>query len=351
MMIFLSSIILLGMGLLQFGKASYFWELAISFLPYWGALLFLFLWYWLFLLWKRLHSAWVKLSLRSKLSPFFVWGFAIVFLLFVQPLLHFYQQPFLHREELKAPIRILFSNLYKDNPNIEQIKEKILTEDPDLVMFVEFSDLHKQELESFFDEHYPYMNMTTRSKILVGSVVFSKYPISNLADDFEQWSRRYGYFKVEKEGQPYYFYELHTSSPVSSSFFHKRNRQLQQLKNEFLTLHSPQRPQDAKIIMLWDFNVSPRSVYYQQFASGLSGKMENLTRSFSLLFTWSLSEMLAVHQDFDFLPDWLQKSFAKLPFLRSHIDHLFVSPSVKVHALRRIHFEGSDHWGFLFEAE
>ncbi len=145
MMIFLSSIILLGMGLLQFGKASYFWELAISFLPYWGALLFLFLWYWLFLLWKRLHSAWVKLSLRSKLSPFFVWGFAIVFLLFVQPLLHFYQQPFLHREELKAPIRILFSNLYKDNPNIEQIKEKILTEDPDLVMFVEFSDFHKQE--------------------------------------------------------------------------------------------------------------------------------------------------------------------------------------------------------------
>lgn len=79
--------------------------------------------------------------------------------------------------------------------------------------------------------------------------------------------------------------------------------------------------------------------------------MENLTRSFPLLFTWSLSEMLAVHQDFDFLPDWLQKSFAKLPFLRSHIDHLFVSPSVKVHALRRIHFEGSDHWGFLFEAE
>lgn len=149
-------------------------------------MILLFLLYWLFLLWKRIHSSEIPLNLKFKVSPFFVFGFAIFSFLYIQPLLHFYQQPFLHSEALKSPIRILFSNLYKDNPNIEQIKEKILTEDPDLVMFVEFSDFHKKELESFFDEHYPYMNMTTRSKILVGSVVFSKYPISNLADDFEQ---------------------------------------------------------------------------------------------------------------------------------------------------------------------
>lgn len=177
-------------------------------------------------------------------------GFGILFALFIQPIFQFYQQPFLHTEQLKSPIRILFSNLYKDNPNVERLKQKILTENPDIVMFVEFSDVHKQALESFFDEHYPYMNMTTWSKILVGSVVFSKYPITNLADDFEQGRWRYGYFQVEKEDVPYYFYEIHTASPVSKEFFEKRNQELQQVKTEFLTLHAAQRPANAKIIML-----------------------------------------------------------------------------------------------------
>lgn len=133
---------------------------------------------------------------------------------------------------------------------MEELKQKILTENPDVVMFVEFSDAHKQALEGFFDEHYPYMNMTTWSKILVGSVVFSKYPITNLADDFEQGAWRYGYFQVEKSGVPYYFYEMHTSSPVSKYFFQKRNQQLQQVKTEFLTLHTLHRSSDAKIIMV-----------------------------------------------------------------------------------------------------
>lgn len=249
-MIVLSSLLFVGMLMLWIGKSTYFGELAISFLPYWGVLLFFLLLYWLFILWKRLRSPAQKLQIKTRLSPFFVLAFGLLFALFIQPILRFYQQPLLHSEVLKAPIRILFSNLYKDNLNIEQIKQKILTENPDVVMFVEFSDAHKQALESFFDEHYPYMNMTTWSKIFVGSVVFSKYPIKNLADDFEQGSWRYGYFQVEKEGIPYYFYEIHTASPISKYFFEKRNQQLQQLKSEFLNLHSNTRPQDAKIIMV-----------------------------------------------------------------------------------------------------
>lgn len=97
--------------------------------------------------------------------------------------------------------------------------------------------------------------------------------------------------------------------------------------------------------------MSPWSVYYQQFASELSGKMENITRSFPMLFTRSLSEMLKVHQDFDFIPNKLKKIIASTPILRSHIDQFFVSPSIKVSQLKQIHFEGSDHWGFIAELE
>lgn len=252
---------------------------------------------------------------------------------------------------MKAPIRILFSNLYEGNIHFDEIKYKIQEEKPDIVIFVEFSDQHKQGLQAFLDQHYPYMNTTTRSKIFVGSVVFSKFPITNLADDFEQGSWRYGYFKIEKEGQPYYFYEIHTASPVSKTFFERRNQQLQQLKSDFLSLHQSSREKNAKIIMVGDFNVSPRSIYYKTFAKDLNGELKNATRGFPLLFTWSLSEMLKVHQDFNFLPQRMRTTVSKLPILWSHIDQLFISPSIKIQNLKSIQIPGSDHRGFVFDVE
>ena len=77
------------------------------------------------------------------------------------------------------------------NNNIDAIKKMILDENPDVVLFVEFSEEHSQALKDFFATHYPYSNNTSRSKIAVGSIVFSKYPIDNLADDFPQANWRY----------------------------------------------------------------------------------------------------------------------------------------------------------------
>ena len=53
-------------------------------------------------------------------------------------------------------------------------------------MFVEFTDNHYNHLKDFLQTKYPYTNNTTRSKKFVGSMVFSKYPINNKADDFPQ---------------------------------------------------------------------------------------------------------------------------------------------------------------------
>lgn len=112
----------------------------------------------------------------------------------------------------------------------------------------------------------------------------------------------------------------------------------------------PQREKDAKIIMVGDLNISPWSAYYHDFTKGLSGNLENATQYFPLLFTWSLGNMLKIHQDFEFLPTWLKQSLAYLP-LWSHIDHLFISPQVKLKYLKRIQFPGSDHSGFVFDIE
>jgi hypothetical protein len=53
-------------------------------------------------------------------------------------------------------------------------------------MFVEFGESHYNNLKDFLQKRYPYINSTSWSKKFIGSMVFSKYPIENRADDFPQ---------------------------------------------------------------------------------------------------------------------------------------------------------------------
>jgi hypothetical protein len=80
----------------------------------------------------------------------------------------------------------LYANIHKDNIAYEAIQKTISDTNPDIIMFVEFADHHYLHLKDFLQAQYPYSNNTTRSKKFVGSMVFSKYPLSNKADDFPQ---------------------------------------------------------------------------------------------------------------------------------------------------------------------
>ena len=349
-LIFASLRILFG-GVVILCRGSYFGELAISFLPHLSIISFLGLLFRVFQLWKFLYKEKQKKSLKRRLSPLFVLCFWILFGCFLRPIKQFYQPLHQLNQSIDSPIKVLFSNIYMGNNNIDAIKKMILDENPDVVLFVEFSEEHSQALKDFFATHYPYSNTTSRSKIAVGSIVFSKYPIDNLADDFPQASWRYGYFSIDTEKWKYYFYEIHTASPVSNAFFEKRNQQLKQIKSDFFTHHQSQRESNAKIIMLGDFNTSPRSAYYADFAGSFSGTLENITKTFPILFTRNLWEMLNVHKDFSFLPLWIRKAWGYFPFFQSHIDHVFLSPNLKFKNLKKIQIPGSDHSGFIFEIE
>jgi len=65
------------------------------------------------------------------------------------------------------------------NTDYKSLQEKIIEENPDIVIMVEFSDDHEDEMKDFFKENYPYMNRNSRSTMLAGDVVFSKLPIEN----------------------------------------------------------------------------------------------------------------------------------------------------------------------------
>ena len=195
-----------------------------------------------------------------------------------------------------------------------------------MVMFVEFAGHHADHLKTFLQKNYPYTNSTTRSKTFVGSTVFSKYKIENRADDFKQGMRRYGYFSVTFGGKEYYFYLVHTSSPDSYAHFVMRNEQLKTFDQDF-ALHEKTRSQD-KVVVVGDFNVTPRSAYYQDMKAVFSGKLTNATQQFPILFTRRL---------FGF------------PLLQAHIDHVWISSGVQFNGLQSVNLPGSDHKGYLLE--
>jgi endonuclease/exonuclease/phosphatase family metal-dependent hydrolase len=193
-------------------------------------------------------------------------------------------------------------------------------------LFVEFTDEHYRHLEPFLKK-YPYSNKMVRSKAYAGNMVFSKLQIDNWADDFPQWARKYGYFSVMLDTTPLYIYLVHMSSPVSHKSFLMRNSQIEKFFKDFDLHKDIHRERQDKVIVIWDFNTSPWSVFYRNFARGFAHEFVNITRLFPILFTRSLNN------------SWI---------FWSHIDHIFVDRFVSVSDLRLLDIVWSDHKWFSF---
>lgn len=313
-----------------FAKSSYLGELAISFLPYLCGLALIGV----CLSLRRLGK--VMMQKKNKIwlliSSFFILWFWTIFACFMVQIMQFYGEYALAPNE-KTNLKVLFSNIYKDNTGYDEITGAIALHKPDLVMFVEFEEHHYEHLIDYLKQNFQHIKYLPWST----SIIASKYPLKFLPTSVTHRLRKYQTFELHKADEIFYGYLVHTSSPTSKKHFHNRNEQLSIIAKDFITLQA--RSNNEKTFMVWDFNVSPRSAYYQSFSQALSGKMENATKSFSFYFSWNLAKLLQIAEIHDSIPH----------ILFSHIDQLFVSPALKVKSLEGIQFSGSDHRGFLFE--
>ncbi|EKD24889.1 MAG: hypothetical protein ACD_80C00145G0023 [uncultured bacterium (gcode 4)] len=323
-MIALIFIVVLVLLFPLFFSGYYVTELIISFLPY------IVIISWIFAVITFVHF-------RKKMKPGYPISahryfrgisflmFCFLFFWYSKQFNTFYvQEPFIQTAQ-SGDLKVLFANIHKDNIQYEAIKKTISDADPDIILFVEFADHHYAQLKEFLQTRYPYINNTTRSKKFVGNVVFSKYPITNKADDFPQWMRRYGYFSVPYKNQDVYFYLVHTSSPDNYSHFIMRNEQLAVLVQNFKNHEADKKHNN--IVMVWDFNVTPWSPYYDILASAFSGELVNVTKRIPFLFT---------------------RRFKELPLFFVHIDHLLTTPSLNVNRFQTFTMPWSDHKAFLF---
>lgn len=294
----------------------YIFELAISFLPYIVAFHIFLVGYWLPKLfifqWNR---RWFGLSVLHLLG----------FIYFILPVFNFYNQSDLTGSLSDTGMTILYANISKQNHNYTWLIDMIQSKNPDVVMFVEFADHHDIHIKSFLSENYPYINRTSRSKKFVGSMVFSKYPVDDLADDFVKGAWRYGYFRIDAPVGPQYVYLVHTSSPISPLNYRMRNEQLINVTDHIST-HSASRESDIPVLLLGDFNVSPWSVFYGRFVENLQD-FSNISSRFPIAFTWRLR--------------WL-------PVFWSHIDHVFSTYPDRIWYIEQVDVPWSDHLGYYF---
>ena len=318
-------------------RESYLGELSMSFLPYWWTAMSIGLLISLWGLWKYLHwKKEEKTRFWIQFSTLFVVGFGSILGVFLWKFHNFYNHYQLSGDS-QANLKVLFSNIYKDNLGYDELTGTLARENPDVAMFVEFEEHHYEHLKGFLEKQFAFVEYLPWST----SIVVSKYPLSLLPTSVKGQKWRYHYFQIQKGDQHYLAYLVHTSSPTSQRHFNNRNHQLKIISNDFLTMHQASRWENGKVFMVWDFNISPWSKYYEEFSNELSGTMDNATRSFPYYFSWNLSKLLKISGTLEGVPE----------LLYSHIDQLLVSKNLKIKSLTPLQFSWSDHKGFLFEIE
>lgn len=223
-------------------------------------------------------------------------------------------------------IKVLYANILYKNTDYESLQQKIEKENPDIVILVEFSDDHENEMKEFFKENYPYMNRNSWSMMLAWDVVFSKIPLENITETHlvEAGAWNYSYTKIlcDECEDWINLYVIHTAAPVSYKSFEMRNAQIDKLLSDFLKTNKDWNP----TMIIWDFNLSPRSYYYKQF-----------TKQLNMLNALSFQA-----------PNYTRSLFQQKIF-RSHIDQLFISPEINISNIKIENLAWSDHRSFLFE--
>ncbi len=328
--LFLSS--LAGFALMIFVDVYYI-ELLRSFLPYWmiahlAVAVLIFLSVLIRYCWSKKYFR--RFSSQKKLLRY-LWLFvaslhAIVWWLFLASFLDTYAHDktgtIILKEEWE--VSILYANVFVDNRDVEELRQAVMKYDPDILLLVEFSDVHYRWLESYLQNNYTTINRLTWDQWYDGTLIASRYSFQELP--------RYiaGFLDLEPvvfdiAGQDVIMNIVHTASPVSERYFDLRNKQLEQIAGH-VEKQFEDYP-DASSVLLGDFNVTPWSLYYKRLLANLWTDWTASSADFGHIFTW-------------YVPFF--------PLIKAHIDHAFVS-SMGVNDLQALPIPWSDHYGLYFD--
>lgn len=261
----------------------------------------------------------VAFKYRSLFMPVLI--LLLIFGIFTSNYQSFYSKTSLVKNE--HSLKVYYANIYWQNRELDDIISEIVTLEPDVLMLVEFTDIHYKKIGSELDSLYPYSNLIFADidKPYAGNVIFSKFPLKDntsvIVDGYYS-----GFVKSTLEGSTgeIDLYLVHTSAPITKQHFHARNRQLELLTSSIV--------EDRDSIILGDFNLSPWSKYYNEFSLELID-YTNITRYANKDKTWQDPRFWGI--------------------IFSHIDHVWVSKDFTLDYIEIDDLLGSDHDKVYFE--
>ena len=224
-------------------------------------------------------------------------------------------------------LTFLYANIYYKNENFSGLLDSIETYKPDVVLLIEYAKIHDEALSKILKSQYPYVSRYVGGQWYDGDVIYSAYPLKKIKHTVYPWS--FSHVSITYNNKNIDFALIHTSAPVSKEFFEMRNRQLNDLSN--LMNEYYKETKDQKIILLGDFNVTPRSTYYKSFDNDMTN-----------LWLYDISNHM-IQTKYNTMVRYT-RCHEDIPIACSHIDHIWSNTSIN---LEKINIPWSDHDGFV----
>jgi endonuclease/exonuclease/phosphatase (EEP) superfamily protein YafD len=217
-------------------------------------------------------------------------------------------------ENAGMPFKVYSTNVSIYNKDISRLKDELQKIKADVVLLLEVSPAHLNELKLLIDRFPYHIKHTSMGSHELGIALLSNFPIldHNIKILSEAGNAIIG-ATLEINKQKILFYGTHSQNPAYTEDFPERNQQFLDLAQQICRTSMP-------VIVAGDFNATPFSPIFRKVIkiSGLKDSREG--------FGWQ--------------PSWP----TYVPLLWLPIDHILVSSEIQVHNRATGSFIGSDHY-------
>ncbi len=209
-------------------------------------------------------------------------------------------------------LRIMTSNLLVSNQHHQEYIDHILSVNPDVVVFQEYSDQWHAAFQASLTA-YPY-KVTLPKPHPFGMALYSKFEIIE-SEVLQLFNPELPAIKARLVvgDTTLQIIGAHPTAPVSHNRYEMRSRQLNALATEAADTSDP-------LVLMGDLNITPWSAHFASFVQ--------------------LSDLYDGRRGFGVLPTWPSQFF----FLQIPIDHIMINSAVEITELKTgSNVKGSDH--------
>jgi endonuclease/exonuclease/phosphatase (EEP) superfamily protein YafD len=217
--------------------------------------------------------------------------------------------------------KLLISNIFQDNRDIEGWSKVINRHDPDLLLIVETDEWWKNELERRFENRYPYRVIQAQENTY-GMVLFSKFELMDAEVKFliEDDVPSIEALVKLPSAQVFKLYCLHPKPPVPHE-----------------TARSTER--DAEILLV------AKEAEKLKVPVIVAGDLNDVAWSYTTELFLKVSKLLDPRRGRGFYNTFHARHW----FFRWPLDHVFCSTHFELASLTRLPSVGSDHFPILIE--